>query len=250
MPFAKVPVISWWFIGQKAGQVRAVYFGFCMAGWGLALQIRTFHVGIQYTLIEPKQVLKHIKTMMNAITRLLPRQSATSKLSRCAAYASSRSVHIEKKIEELGIELPAAPAPKANYNIICRVPDENTLYVSGHLPIKADGTLITGALAPESGGLTVEEGYEAARHCGLNIIATLKNHLGDLDKVEQVVKVFGIVNSSTDFKHQHLVMDGCSDVIVEVFNKPIGYHARSAIGTNTLPLDASVEVEAIIKIKS
>jgi enamine deaminase RidA (YjgF/YER057c/UK114 family) len=188
--------------------------------------------------------------MMNAITRLLPRQSATSKLSRCAAYAISRSVHIEKKIEELGIELPAAPAPKANYNIICQVPNENTLYVSGHLPIKADGTLITGALAPESGGLTVEEGYEAARHCGLNIIATLKNHLGDLDKVEQVVKVFGIVNSSTDFKHQHLVMDGCSDLIMEVFNKPIGYHARSAIGTNTLPLDASVEVEAIIKIKS
>ena len=62
-------------------------------------------------------------------------------------------------------------------------------------------------------------------------------------------KVFGIVNSHTDFKHQHLVMDGCSDVIMEVFDKPIGYHARSAIGVNTLPLDASVEVEAIVKIK-
>mmetsp|Transcript_16448 Transcript_16448/g.23298 ORF Transcript_16448/g.23298 Transcript_16448/m.23298 type:complete len:193 (+) Transcript_16448:2-580(+) len=186
---------------------------------------------------------------MNAITRQLPRLSAASnKVSRCAF--ASRNVHIEKKIEELGIELPAAPAPKANYNLTCRVPGENTLYVSGHLPIKADGTLITGALAPEGGGLTVEEGYEAARHCGLNIISTLKNYLGDLDKVEQVVKVFGIVNSSTDFKHQHLVMDGCSDVIMEVFDKPIGYHARSAIGVNTLPLDASVEVEAIIKIKS
>ncbi|KAK1744662.1 YjgF-like protein [Skeletonema marinoi] len=186
---------------------------------------------------------------MNAMIRQLPRLSAAStKLSRCAF--ASRSVHIEKKIEELGIELPAAPAPKANYNITCRVPDENTLYVSGHLPITADGTLITGALNPEGGGLTVEEGYEAARHCGLNIIATLKNHLGDLDKVEQVIKVFGIVNSSTDFKHQHLVMDGCSDVIMEVFDKPVGYHARSAIGVNTLPLDASVEVEAIVKIKS
>lgn len=62
-------------------------------------------------------------------------------------------------------------------------------------------------------------------------------------------QVFGIVNSHTDFKHQHLVMDGCSDLIMEVFDKPIGYHARSAIGTNTLPLDASVEVEAIVKIK-
>lgn len=186
---------------------------------------------------------------MNAMIRQLPRLSAASnKLSRCAF--ASRNVHIEKKIEELGIELPAAPAPKANYNITCSAPGENTLYVSGHLPIKADGTLITGALNPEGGGLTVEEGYEAARHCGLNIISTLKNHLGDLDRVEQVVKVFGIVNSSTDFKHQHLVMDGCSDVIMEVFDKPIGYHARSAIGVNTLPLDASVEVEAIIKIKS
>ncbi len=252
-------------MGRNAGQLRAVYFGLCMAGMGAGPTGRTFYVGIN-TLIsalppsKSKQRKKariklaistvETKMMMNAITRLLPRQSATSKLSRCAAYASSRSVHIEKKIEELGIELPAAPAPKANYNIICKVPDENTLYVSGHLPIKADGTLITGALAPEDGGLTVEEGYEAARHCGLNIIATLKNHLGDLDKVEQVVKVFGIVNSSTDFKHQHLVMDGCSDLIMEVFNKPIGYHARSAIGTNTLPLDASVEVEAIFKIKS
>ena len=109
--------------------------------------------------------------------------------------------------------------------------------------------MITGTLGPDNGGLTVEEGYDAARHCGLNIIATLKKQLGDLDRVEQVVKVFGIVSSHTDFKHQHLVMDGCSDVIKEVFDKPIGYHARSAIGTNTLPLNAPVEVEAIVKIK-
>ena len=70
-----------------------------------------------------------------------------------------------------------------------------------------------------------------------------------LSKTNTYPKVFGIVNSHTDFKHQHLVMDGCSDVIMEVFDKPIGYHARSAIGVNTLPLDASVEVEAIVKIK-
>ncbi|EED96429.1 hypothetical protein THAPSDRAFT_260942, partial [Thalassiosira pseudonana CCMP1335] len=149
-------------------------------------------------------------------------------------------------IEELKIELPTAPLPKANYNIVCMSGD--TLYVSGHLPITADGTLLTGTLGPDNGGMTVEEGYAAARHCGLNIISTLKKQLGDLDRVEQVVKVrvFGIVSSHTDFKHQHLVMDGCSDVIMEVFDKPIGYHARSAIGVNTLPLNAPVEVEAII----
>jgi enamine deaminase RidA (YjgF/YER057c/UK114 family) len=186
--------------------------------------------------------------MMNATAMIRPflsRQTAARVSARCGR----RSVHIEKKIEALKIELPTAPLPKANYNIVCLPPGENIMYVSGHLPIKADGELITGTLGPDQGGMTVDEGYAAARHCGLNIIATLKKQLGDLDRVEQVVKVFGIVSSHTDFKHQHLVMDGCSDVIMEVFDKPIGYHARSAIGTNTLPLNAPVEVEAIVKIK-
>jgi enamine deaminase RidA (YjgF/YER057c/UK114 family) len=152
---------------------------------------------------------------------------------------------------------------------------------------QADGELIAGAIGPDTGGLTVKEGYDAARTCGLNLIATLKSQLGDLDRVEQVVKVcyllrnyqlghaslyfcgiitvlsanrvycafgyicqvFGIVNSHVDFKHQHLVMDGCSDLMMEVFDKPVGYHARSAIGTNTLPLDVSVEIEMIVKFK-
>eukprot|EP00970_Alexandrium_tamarense_P007365 scaffold1339_cov207-Alexandrium_tamarense.AAC.19 len=224
---------------------------------------------------------------MIALRPLFSRQTASTayKLSsslpkRPSVVIHARDVHIEKRIEELKIELPTAPLPKANYNIVCMSGD--TLYVSGHLPITADGTLLTGTLGPDNGGMTVEEGYAAARHCGLNIISTLKKQLGDLDRVEQVVKVrvlshcdivvicigiaqqqqrrigccfvgwhtvFGIVSSHTDFKHQHLVMDGCSDVIMEVFDKPIGYHARSAIGVNTLPLNAPVEVEAIIKIK-
>jgi enamine deaminase RidA (YjgF/YER057c/UK114 family) len=124
------------------------------------------------------------------------------------------------------------------------------LYISGHLPITAEGKLCTGRVGPDSGGRTIREGYDAARHCGLNIISTLKNELGDLDRVEQVVKVFGIVNSTTDFNEQHLVMDGCSDVFMEIFGKPVGYHARSAIGTSTLPLDMVVEVEAIVQIRN
>lgn len=159
-----------------------------------------------------------------------------------------RFVHVEKRIEELDIELPAAPQPKANYNIICHA-SGNMMYVSGHLPIKADGTLMTGKIGPESGGHTIDHGYEAARHVGLNIISTLKEQLGDLDRVDQVVKVFGIVQSTNDFKEQHLVMDGCSDVIMEVFGKGSGYHARSAIAANTLPLDMCVEVEAIVQVK-
>lgn len=160
-----------------------------------------------------------------------------------------RQIHIEKRIEELNITLPKPSQPKANYNIVCHA-SGNMLYISGHLPITSDGKLCTGRVGPASGGRTIEEGYDAARHCGLNIISTLKNQLGDLDRVEQIVKVFGIVNSTTDFKEQHLVMDGCSDVLMEVFGKPVGYHARSAIGTSTLPLDMVVEVEAIVQIKS
>jgi enamine deaminase RidA (YjgF/YER057c/UK114 family) len=173
------------------------------------------------------------------------------KISRTSIASNHvRQIHIEKRIEELGITLPSPSKPKANYNIVCRA-SGNMLYISGHLPIKASGELCTGRVGPENctESLNVEQGYEAARHCGLNIISTLKDQLGDLDRVEQIVKVFGIVNSTTDFKHQHLVMDGCSDCLMEVFGKPIGYHARSAIGTNTLPLDMVVEVEAIVQIK-
>mmetsp|Transcript_7852 Transcript_7852/g.11296 ORF Transcript_7852/g.11296 Transcript_7852/m.11296 type:complete len:193 (-) Transcript_7852:30-608(-) len=164
--------------------------------------------------------------------------------------SARRFVHVEKRIKELGIELPPAAAPRANYNIICRA-EGNMLYVSGHIPFTADGTLMTGPVGPEGSvdGHPLDHGYEAARCCGLNIVSTLKEQLGDLDRITQVVKVFGIVNSTTDFKSQHLVMDGCSDVLMEIFDKPVGYHARSAIGTNTLPLDISVEVEAIVQIK-
>jgi enamine deaminase RidA (YjgF/YER057c/UK114 family) len=98
-------------------------------------------------------------------------------------------------------------------------------------------------------GRDKEYGYEVARTVGLNILATLKAQLGDLDRVEQVVKVFGIVQSTDDFKGQPYVVDGCSDLLLEVFGKPVGYHARSAIGTNTLPVDVSVEIEAVVQIK-
>jgi len=190
--------------------------------------------------------------MNTACRSLLTRQTASigNRLTSTAktSHIQLRKVHIERRLEELKIELPTAPSPKANYNQVCRTGD--TIYLSGHLPITSDGNLITGMVGPDDGGMTVEAANEAARVCGLNILATLKSELGDLDRVEQIVKVFGIVNSHSNFKHQHLVMNGCSDLMVGVFDKPVGYHARSAIGVNTLPLDAAVEVEAIVKIKS
>ena len=156
-------------------------------------------------------------------------------------------VHTEKHLEELGITLPPAIGAKANYVPITR--SGNLLYLSGHLPMTMDGTLMTGRIGPDAGHKSVEHGYEAAKQVGLNIVATLKQELGDLDRVEQIVKLFGIVQSHEDFKEQHVVMNGCSDVLVEVFGKERGMHARSAIGTNSLPLDISVEIEAIVRIK-
>jgi enamine deaminase RidA (YjgF/YER057c/UK114 family) len=103
-------------------------------------------------------------------------------------FVQRRFVHIEERLKELGIELPTAPSPKANYNIVCRASD-SMLYVSGHLPIKLDGTLITGRIGPNTGGESIPHGYEAARFAGLNIISTLKEQLGDLDRVAQIVKV-------------------------------------------------------------
>ena len=106
--------------------------------------------------------------------------------------------------------------------------------------------MITGTLGKT---LTVADGQEAAKHCALNIIATLKDELGDLDRVDQIVKLLGVVQSDDSFKEQHLVINGCSDFFLDVFGAPTGVHSRSAIGTNTLPLDIAVEIEAIVRIK-
>ena len=105
---------------------------------------------------------------------------------------------------------------QANYTI-AQWEGPTRLYVSGHLPIQLDGSMITGAVGPDAGGLSLEAGQAAARWCGLNLIATIQDQLGgDLDRVEQIVKLFGIVSSKESFKHQHLVMNGCSDVMMEV----------------------------------
>lgn len=156
------------------------------------------------------------------------------------------SVHTEARIKELGITLPAPGTPKANYTIACWE-SPTTLYLSGHLPIKPDGSMATGTVGP--GAMSLSDAQDAAKWCGLGLIATMQDQLGgDLDRVEKVVKLFGIVASTPDFKEQHLVMNGCSDVVMQILGDR-GYHARSAIGTNALPLGSPVEVEAIIKVK-
>lgn len=149
---------------------------------------------------------------------------------------------IEQKLAELGITLPTPVAPLANYVPVVRT--GNLLMVSGQLSIDSAGKLMTGKLG---GGVDIETGRAAARLCGINILAQVKAAIGDLDKVVRVVKLVGFVNSVPDFADQPKVMNGCSDLFVEVLGDK-GRHARSAVGIAALPFDAAVEVEAIIEV--
>lgn len=148
---------------------------------------------------------------------------------------------IETRLTELGITLPEAPAPAANY--VPFVQTGNLVFISGQ--ISADeGGLITGRLGD---GMSVEEGAAAARRCGLALIAQLKAAVGDLDRVTRVVKLTGFVNSTPDFTDQPKVVNGCSDLMVEVFGDA-GRHSRAAVSAAALPLGVAVEIEAIFEV--
>ena len=150
----------------------------------------------------------------------------------------------EDRLAALGLELPDAPSPIANY--VPAVRTGNLLYLSGSGPAaRLDGTSPKGKLGTD---LTVEEGYEAAQLVGLNLIARLKAELGDLDRVKRVVKLLAMVNSSPDFNQPPAVANGCSDLLVEVFGDA-GRHARSAVGMATLPNDIPVEIEMIVEVE-
>ena len=149
---------------------------------------------------------------------------------------------IESRLAELGIELPEAAIPVANY--VPTVITGNHLFVSGQLPMGAAGLQFTGKLGDT---VATEAGAQAARLCGINIIAQAKKALGDLDRVVRIVKLVGFVNSTPDYLDQPKVINGASDLMVEVFADK-GRHARSAVSAASLPLDASVEVEAILEI--
>ena len=149
---------------------------------------------------------------------------------------------IDAKLAELGITLPDAPAPAANY--VPFVISGKMLFVSGQVPRNADG-FITGQLG---NGTTVEDGYAAARNCGLALIAQAREACGgDLDKVARVVKLGGFVNCTADFTQHPAVINGASDLMVEVFGDA-GRHARAAVGSASLPLGVSVEVEAVFEL--
>jgi enamine deaminase RidA (YjgF/YER057c/UK114 family) len=150
---------------------------------------------------------------------------------------------IEAKIKEMGFELPAAAKPVANY--VSAVRSGNLVFLSGHGPIRSDGTLITGKVGAD---LSVEEGYDAARQVGLGLLGSLKSEIGDLDKVTRVVKLLGMVNCPADFTEQPKVINGASDLLVELFGEQ-GRHARSAVGMVALPMNISVEIEMIVEVE-
>lgn len=150
---------------------------------------------------------------------------------------------IEKILEEKGIVLEKVPTPVAEYVPAKTV--NNLVYTSG-CDCRVNGVLkYTGKVGKE---LTVEEGYDAARQVMINIISVLKEHLGDLDRVKQVVKMLAFVNSADGFVEQPYVVNGASQLLVEVFGEK-GRHARSAISSNELPFDTPVEIELIVEIE-
>jgi len=149
---------------------------------------------------------------------------------------------IEARLKKLGIDLPAPAAPAASY--LANVTSGQLIFVSGQLPGDADGMKFIGKVGRE---FTVEEGQAAARLCAINVLASLKGALGELERVARIVKLTGFVNAAPDFDEPHKVINGASDLIVEVLGEN-GRHARSAVGVATLPLGVAVEVEAIAEI--
>lgn len=165
-----------------------------------------------------------------------------STMLRCG---SARAIHTEKRLEELGLVLPEMPAPLASYTTCVR--SGNMLFMAGHVPFTPD---MKSLVKPGKVGIhyTTEEAHDLARFIGLELLSTIKGNVGDLDRVRKIVKVVGFVNCPDDFGDQPEVLNGCSDLMEEVFGRERGVHARSAVGTNSLPRQMPVEIEMIVEV--
>ncbi|MGY1693114.1 RidA family protein [Geodermatophilus sp. SYSU D01105] len=148
---------------------------------------------------------------------------------------------VDDRLRELGIELPEPMSPRANYAPATWAGD--LLFLSGTGPVRPDGSLLTGKVGER--GLDLDTGREAARLAGLQVLGRLRAELGDLDRVRQVVKLFGMVNCAPGFTQIPAVVDGCSDLLTDVLGDA-GRAARSAVGMAELPFDIAVEVEAVV----
>jgi len=159
-----------------------------------------------------------------------------------AKPAKAKPMSPEKRLKELGIVLPQIPTPMANYVPFVRT--GKLVFLSGQGPRRADGSLYTGKVGTE---VSVQDAYEHARLVGLGLLATLRAAAGSLDKVKRAVKLLGMVNDGPGFTDQPKVINGCSDLLVEVLGER-GRHARSAVGMGGLPGNITVEIEAIFEL--
>lgn len=152
-------------------------------------------------------------------------------------------MHIEEKIAKMGLELPLLPSSKGIYQRCLTV--GNLVYFSGHVSVSTDGSFITGKLGAD---LSEDQGYHAARQCGLAILAALKEHLGSLDRVKQVVKLLGMVNAVPDYTNHPVIINGCSQLFADLWGPEHGVGVRSAVGMGSLPGNVAVEIEGVIEV--
>lgn len=149
----------------------------------------------------------------------------------------------EQKMTVMGLQLPAMSKPMANY--VRYVQTGNLIFLAGHGPTRTDGSQITGKLGKD---MSIEQGYDAAKVTALNLLATLKEAVGDLSKVKRIVKVNGYVNSTPEFIDHPKVINGCSDLLVALFGEK-GKHARAAMGMVALPSNIAVEIEMVVEVE-
>lgn len=150
----------------------------------------------------------------------------------------------ESRLAELKLELPRAPKPVAVYKPL--VVTGNLAYLSGHGPVRTDGTLITGVVGRD---LDLEAGKAAARQVGLALLSTIREQLGSLDRVQRVIKILGMVNSAPDFYDHPKVINGCSELFADIWGTEAGVGARSAVGMGPLPGNIAVEIEVIVELR-
>lgn len=155
----------------------------------------------------------------------------------------SVSANPDKNLKDLGIQLTTKGKPTANY--VYAVRTGNLLFLAGHIPVTANGEVIKGKLGKD---LTTKQGAEAARVAGISILSTIKSELGALSRVKRLIKVSGMVNATQDYTEHSKVINGFSDLMVQIFGEK-GKHARAAVGMSSLPVNAAVEIEMILEIK-
>ena len=182
--------------------------------------------------------------MKQAIILLMVVLSACStKSPETEIVESLYDYDVEERIKELGIELSEPGKPIANY--VNAVQSGNLVFMAGKGPRGLDGTLVTGKVGID---LSIEQGYETARLAAVAQLSALKAEIGDLNRVERIVKVFGMVNADPSFTNHSQVINGFSDLMVEIFGER-GKHARAAVGMGSLPMDMACEIEMIVQIK-